>query len=137
MMALREVSAEPAISLLEGGQTKKTQRERELEEKVAKRDQELSRMATEVSHLEEVVKAQKEPPLDIDDFQDSSHGVAPPFGEVGIFEEASGAPLAAIEKEALRLRDHISSSSSEHFTIDSPALMATVEILSVLQNPIM
>ena len=56
---------------------------------------------------------------------------------MGIFQEASDAPLAAIEKEALRLRDHIASGSSEQFTIDSPALMATVEILSVLQNPIM
>ena len=92
---------------LEVGQTSQTERERELEEALARKSTEASHLATTVSHLESVVRAQKEPPLDLDDIQDCSDGPASPFGVVGIFEEACDAPLKNIAEENLRFLHHI------------------------------
>ena len=107
------------------------------DQELAKKNQEVARMADEVTHLEEVVKAQDAPPLDVEDFLDGSDGVEAPFGEPSVFAEAPYAVLDAIEKEALRLRVHFSSGTLDLFTIDGPVLIAVVEILSLLQKPIM
>ena len=82
---------EPEVALftplLEVGQSGQAVRERELEAELARVSTEAvlarteaSHLATTVSHLESVVRAQNEPPLDVDDIQDSSDGQAIFFG---------------------------------------------------------
>ena len=122
--------------LLEGGHSSQTERERELEEALARKSTEALHLASTVSHLESVVKAQKEPPLDLDDIEDCSDGSAPPFGVVGIFAEACDAPLKKLATESQRFLHHIASGNEELFVFYSPTLLFMLELLSLLQKPI-
>ena len=129
--------------LLEVGQSGKTARELELEAALARSATEAvqarteaSHIATSVSHLEAVMRAQKEPPLDVDDIQDSSDEQAIPFGVLGIFEKASEAPLKQIARENARLHRHIDSGAEEPFEFHRATVVLMFELLTLLQKPI-
>ena len=81
------------------------------------------------------MRAQKEPPLDVDDIQDSSDGQTIPFGVSGIFEQACEAPLKQIAKENARLHHHIDSGAEEPFEFHRATLVLMFELLTLFQKP--